>query len=94
MAKVFTSWGALESALQKEVSDATEEVIDNSIDTLFKNVDMFYSSEEGRYIRQGHLAASPESEFLHTIIPLRKRYLLQGNPVMHGKKAIVLYRIT
>ena len=31
MAKVFTSWGALESALQKEVSDATEEVIDNSI---------------------------------------------------------------
>ena len=63
MAKVFTSWGALESALQKEVSDATEEVIDNSIDALFKNVDMFYSSEEGRYISQGHLAASPESEF-------------------------------
>ena len=31
MAKVFTSWGALESALQKEVSESTEEVIDLSL---------------------------------------------------------------
>lgn len=63
MSKVFTSWGDLVIALQNEVSEATEEVIDHSLDALYKNVFHFYSSSEGRYSRQGHLGASPESEF-------------------------------
>ncbi|MDY3017975.1 MAG: hypothetical protein SOR79_12655 [Blautia sp.] len=63
MSKAFTSWGDLVIALQNEVSEATEEVIDHSLDALYKNVFHFYSSSEGRYSRQGHLGASPESEF-------------------------------
>jgi len=38
MSKVFTSWGDLVIALQNEVSEATEEVIDHSLDALYKNV--------------------------------------------------------
>ena len=42
MGGTFTSWGALEQALQKEVADATREVIDNSMEDLHRNVDRFY----------------------------------------------------
>lgn len=63
MSKTFTSWGALQAALEQEVSEATEEVIYNSLMELHRNVDHFYSSEEGRYHRTGRLQASPESSF-------------------------------
>ena len=63
MSKTFTSWGALQAALEQEVSGATEEVIHNSLMELHRNVDHFYSSEEGRYHRTGRLQASPESSF-------------------------------
>lgn len=63
MAQVFTSWGALQSALEQKVNDATAEVIDTSLNQLFLNVDRFYSSEQGRYQRLGYLAASPRGEF-------------------------------
>lgn len=63
MSKTFTSWGALQAALEQEVAEATEEVITNSLLELHRNVDRFYSSEEGRYHRTGRLQASPESDF-------------------------------
>ena len=44
MSGTFTSWGALVQALQKEVAEATEEVVDDSLDDLYRNVDRFYSS--------------------------------------------------
>lgn len=53
MSGTFTSWGALVQALQKEVAEATEEVVDDSLDDLYRNVDRFYSSSEGRYHRTG-----------------------------------------
>lgn len=34
MGGTFTSWGALEQALQQEVADATREVIDNSMEVV------------------------------------------------------------
>ena len=55
MSGTFTSWGALVQALQKEVAEATEEVVDDSLDDLYRNVDRFYSSSEGRYHRTGML---------------------------------------
>lgn len=63
MSGTFTSWGALVQALQKEVAEATEEVVDNSLDDLYRNVDRFYSSSEGRYHRTGMLRMSPQSYF-------------------------------
>lgn len=51
MAGTFTSWSALVLALQKEVADATQEVIDQSVDDLYRNVDQFYGSAEGRYCK-------------------------------------------
>ena len=48
MGGTFTSWGALEQALQKEVADATREVIDNSMEDLHRNVDRFYGAAGGR----------------------------------------------
>ena len=41
MSGTFTSWGALVQALQKEVAEATEEVVDDSLDDLYRNVDRF-----------------------------------------------------
>ena len=35
MSGTFTSWGALVQALQKEVAEATEEVVDDSLDDLY-----------------------------------------------------------
>ena len=63
MSGTFTSWGALVQALQKEVAEATEEVVDDSLDDLYRNVDRFYSSSEGRYHRTGMLRMSPQSYF-------------------------------
>ena len=37
MSGTFTSWGALVQALQKEVAEATEEVVDDSLDDLYRN---------------------------------------------------------
>ena len=51
-------------ALQKEVAEATEEVVDDSLDDLYRNVDRFYSSSEGRYHRTGALRMSPQSYFM------------------------------
>ena len=64
MAGTFTSWSALVQTLQKEVADATEEVIDNSLDDLYRNTDRFYGSPEGRYSRTGALRMSPMSSFM------------------------------
>ena len=63
MSGTFTSWGALVQALQKEVAEATEEVVNDSLDDLYRNVDRFYSSSEGRYHRTGMLRMSPQSYF-------------------------------
>lgn len=63
MAGTFTSWSALVLALQKEVADATQEVIDQSVDDLYRNVDRFYSSAAGRYNRTGTLRMSPMGSF-------------------------------
>lgn len=64
MSGTFTSWGALVQALQKEVAEATAEVVDDSLDDLYRNVDRFYSSSEGRYHRTGALRMSPQSYFM------------------------------
>ena len=64
MGGTFTSWGALEQALQKEVADATREVIDNSMEDLHRNVDRFYGAAGGRYMRTGTLRSSPECSFM------------------------------
>ena len=64
MAGTFTSWSALVLALQKEVADATQEVIDQSVDDLYRNVDQFYGSAEGRYNRIGTLRMSPMGSFM------------------------------
>lgn len=59
----FTSWSALKLALEKEVADATQEVIEASTDDLYRNTGRFYDSAEGRYRRTGTLRMSPESAF-------------------------------
>lgn len=64
MGGTFTSWGALEQALQKEVADATREVIDNSMEDLHRNVGRFYGAAGGRYMRTGTLRSSPECSFM------------------------------
>ena len=64
MGGTFTSWEALEQALQKEVADATREVIDNSMEDLHWNVDRFYGATGGRYMRTGTLRSSPECSFM------------------------------
>ena len=64
MGGTFTSWGALEQALQQEVADATREVIDNSMEDLHRNVDRFYGAAGGRYMRTGTLRSSPECSFM------------------------------
>lgn len=64
MGGTFTSWGALEQALQQEVADATREVIDNSMEDLHRNVDRFYGATGGRYMRTGTLRSSPECSFM------------------------------
>lgn len=64
MGRTFTSWGALEQALQKEVADATREVIDNSMEDLHRNVGHFYGAAGGRYMRTGTLRSSPECSFM------------------------------
>lgn len=64
MAGTFISWSALVLALQKEVADATQEVIDQSVDDLYRNVDQFYGSAAGRYNRTGTLRMSPMSSFM------------------------------
>ena len=48
MGGTFTSWGALEQALQQEVADATREVIDNSMEDFHRNVGRFYGAAGGR----------------------------------------------
>ena len=62
MARKFTSWDDLETALQKEMYSAMEEVIDQSFQDLHENVDYFYESPEGAYKRTGQLVESPEHE--------------------------------
>ena len=62
MARKFTSWDDLETALQKEMYSAMEEVIDQSFQDLHENVDYFYESPEGAYKRTGQLGESPEYE--------------------------------
>lgn len=64
MAGIFTSWSALVQALQQEVADATQEVVDHSLDDLYRNVDQFYGSAAGRYKRTGTLRMSPMSSFM------------------------------
>lgn len=60
MSKSFNSWSALKAALQQEVRSAMEEAVDNSFVDAHTNVDQFYNSTPGRYIRTGQLAESPE----------------------------------
>lgn len=62
MAKSFSSWGALKKALQNEVRAALEETIDKSYQDTKENVDYFYASPEGRYMRTGQLAESVQQE--------------------------------
>ena len=64
MGGTFTSWGALEQALQQEVADATREVIDNSMEDFHRNVGRFYGAAGGRYMRTGTLRSSPECSFM------------------------------
>lgn len=63
MSKTFKSWGALKSALQKEMHSAMEESIDKSLQDARENVGEFYNSPSGTYQRTGQLASSPESSF-------------------------------
>lgn len=62
MSKTFTSWGALKSALQKEVNAAVQETVDKSVQDAEKNVQDFYASPGGAYQRTGQLGESPEGE--------------------------------
>lgn len=62
MSKVFTNWNSLKKAIQVEMRDAMEEVVDKSFQNLHENVDYFYSSPEGKYKRTGQLAESLEQE--------------------------------
>ena len=66
MARKFTSWDDLETALQKEMYSAMEEVIDQSFQDLHENVDYFYESPEGAYKRTDQLGESPEHELSGT----------------------------
>ena len=60
MSKTFNSFNALKKAIQKEVQDAMNEVVNTSFVNAHSNVDQFYNSPEGRYQRTGQLAESPE----------------------------------
>ena len=60
MSKTFNSFNALKKAIQKEVQDAMNEVVNASFVNAHSNVDQFYSSPEGRYKRTGQLAESPD----------------------------------
>lgn len=60
MGGTFTSWGALEKALQKELAEATEEAVQDVFLDLQLNVSDFYSSPEGRYKRTEQLRNSPK----------------------------------
>lgn len=60
MSKTFNSFNALKKAIQKEVQDAMNEVVNTSFVNAHSNVDQFYNSPEGRYKRTGQLAESPE----------------------------------
>lgn len=62
MTKTFTSWGALKSHLQKEMTAAMTETIHKSFDELNENVGHFYDAPEGAYHRTGQLSESPEYE--------------------------------
>lgn len=60
MSKTINSFSALKKAIQKEVQDAMNEVVNTSFVNAHSNVDQFYSSPEGRYKRTGQLVESPE----------------------------------
>ncbi len=60
MGGTFTSWGALEKALQKELAEATEEAVQDIYLDLQLNVSDFYSVPEGRYKRTEKLKNSPK----------------------------------
>lgn len=59
----YTSWGALEGALQDKMNRATETAVKDSFVDLQQNVQHFYDIPEGRYKRTNRLASSPEIEF-------------------------------
>ncbi len=61
MSKSFNSWSALKATLQQEVRSAMEETVDNSFMDAHTNVDQYYNSTPGRYVRTGQLAESPEA---------------------------------
>lgn len=56
MSKTFNSFNALKKAIQKEVQDAMNEVVNTSFVNAHSNVDQFYSSPEGRYKRTGQFS--------------------------------------
>ena len=61
MSKSFNSWSALKVALQQKVKSAMEDAVDNSFIDAHTNVDQYYNSTPGRYVRTGQLAESPEA---------------------------------
>ena len=65
MGGTFNSWCALKKALQQEMNNALREATEKSYDDLQKNVDYFYTVQEGRYHRTGQLQASPQLDAIN-----------------------------
>ena len=55
----FTSWGALEKALQDEMRSALQETADAAeMDTMFHNQNYYSGGAPKRYVRTGNFGAS------------------------------------
>ena len=59
MGVIFTSWGALKAAIQKECEEALQEAMEKSYEDTKNNVNDFYTVPEGDYHRIGALKESP-----------------------------------
>jgi len=59
MGGTFTSWGALEASMLKELFEGVQGATKEGHDLLVTNVNRFYDSPEGKYGRTGQFRASP-----------------------------------
>ena len=59
MSKTFNSFNALKKAIQKEVQDAMNEVVNASFVNAHSNADQFYRSEERRVGKECRSRWSP-----------------------------------
>ena len=79
MSGTFTSWGALVQALQKEVAEATEEVVDDSLDDLYSFFSGGGSVSTGEIsLNTGH-GYSPSGRDTRTIYGYAENGGLLGN---------------